>query len=459
MLKTAAMKNLIIAATCALVVSAGCSDAGGGAGPGPDAGADAGPDGGPDAGEGGLAFPLKVAVLSDTHLYAESLGMCGAAAAALESEPGLAEASEAIVTATLDDLAASDADVVLISGDLTWNGEAASHARMAELLAGLEAAGKRVYVAPGNHDIANQYAVSYATAAAGTGVPGVTPEEFAEIYSAFGPDEALSRDAGSLSYAVEPLPGLRFLMLDSCQYAGGYHLEGALSADTLAWAVGQAQDAIAAGAFPVAVMHHGLVEHVDSQDTYFPGFLLNDHEAVATALADAGVGLVFTGHYHTRDVSALETPGGATISDAETGSLTIWPFPYRLATFGADGSVAITAATTDAFDVDTGGATIDAWGQARLDVAFEAYLTSIAGSYGLTADQIAFAMPTMKDAWKAHMLGDEEYTAERQAAVDEIAAQGGTMVLVAGIVEKLYTDAAPADNDLEVDLGSNRRTR
>jgi 3',5'-cyclic AMP phosphodiesterase CpdA len=447
-MKNLTMKNLVIAVVCAIVLLTGCADGGGGAGVGSDAGA----DGGPDAGAGDLAFPLKVAVLSDTHLYAESLGMCDAAASSLETEPGLAGASEAIVAATIEDLAASDADVVLVSGDLTWNGEAASHERMAELLGGLEAAGKRVYVVPGNHDVDNQYAASYATGT-GTAVESVSVDEFAGIYGAFGPDEALSRDTGSLSYVVEPLPGLRFLMLDSCIHAGAYELHGALPADTLAWAVAEAEDAVAAGAFAVAVMHHGLVEHVDSQDTYFAGFLLDDHEAVATALADAGVGLVFTGHYHTRDVSTLETAGGATIADAETGSLTIWPFPYRLVTFGADGSVGIAAATTDAFTVDTGGADIDTWGQARLDVAFEAYLTSIAESYGLTADQIAFAMPTMKDAWKAHLLGDEEYTEARQAAVDEIAAQGGTMVLVAGILAKLYTDAAPADNELVIDLG------
>jgi hypothetical protein len=447
------MKALLTAAACAvsLSLSLGCSDGGGGGAPANDAGPDGGTDAGADGGADPLAFPLTVAVLSDPHLYAESLGMSDPAAESLESEPGLVIASEAILEATLESLVAADVDVALISGDLTSNGEAESHARMAELLAGLEAAGTAVYVVPGNHDVNNQYAVSYETYQ--TSVPGVTPEEFTGIYGAFGPSEAVSLDGGSLSYAAEPLPGLRLIMLDSGLFAGGYHLEGALSDATLAWATDQAAAAISAGSFPVAVMHHGLVEHVDSQDTYFPGFLLNDHEAVATALADAGLRLIFTGHYHTRDVSMLETEAGAAIRDAETGSLSIWPFPYRLVTLHAGGAVEIAPATTDAFDFDTGGQELDAWAQARLDVAFEAYLTAVAESYGLSAGQIAFAMPTMKDAWKAHLLGDEVYTEERQAAVAEIVAQGGMMVVAGSLIAKLYTDLEPADNALELDLG------
>jgi len=441
------MKALLNAAACALSLSLGCSDGGVGGAPANDAGPDAGPDGGADP----LAFPLTVAVLSDPHLYAESLGMSDLAAESLESEPGLVIASEAILEATLESLVAADVDVALISGDLTSNGEAESHARMAALLAGLEAAGTAVYAVPGNHDVNNQYAVSYETYQ--TSVPGVTPEEFAGIYGPFGRSEAVSLDEGSLGYAAEPLPGLRLIMLDSGVFAGGYHLEGALSDATLAWATDQAAAAISAGSFPVAVMHHGLVEHVDSQDTYFAGFLLNDHEAVATALADAGIRLVFTGHYHTRDVSVLETEAGATIHDAETGSLSVWPFPYRLVTFFEDGAVEIAPATTDAFDFDPGDQELDAWAQERLDVAFEAYLTAIAESYGLTPSQIAFAMPTMKDAWKAHLLGDEVYTEERQAAVAEIVAQGGLMVVAGSLIAKLYTDLEPADNALEIDLG------
>ena len=163
--------------------------------------------------------------------------------------------------------------------------------------------------------------------------------------------------------------------------------------------------------------------------------------------------LVFTGHYHTTDVSMQET-GDATIYDAETSCLSIWPFSYRLVTFHEDGKVEMTTATTSEFDFDTGGQDLDTWAQEQLDIAFEAYLTDMAQSFGLSASQAAFAMPAMKDAWKAHMLGDEEYTTEAQQAVSEINSQGGVMILVGGLIAKLYNDADPADKELTIDLAN-----
>jgi len=443
------MSRIWMIFAAALVAAAGCDDGGADGEPVEDAGTDGG-------GDDGLSFPLKIAVLSDTHLYAESLGMSIAASEALETEPGLAEASDAIVEATVEDLAVSDVDLVLVSGDLTSNGAAESHERIAALLGGLEDAGIQVLVVPGNHDVNNQYAVSYADFQ--DPVPDLTPEEFDDLYADLGPADALSEDPSSMSYSVEPIAGIRLLMIDSCLYTAGYHLEGALSDDTLAWATDQAVAAVSEGSFPIAVLHHGLVEHVDSQDTYFAGFLLNDHEAVATALADSGVTLAFTGHYHTRDTSMLETGAGNTLYDTETGSLTIWPFPYRLLTIEENGAVAMTAATTEEFDFDTGGQDIDTWAQERLDTAHEAYLTSVASGYGLTGPQIAAAMPTMKEAWKAHLLGDEEYTEERQAAVADISSQGGVMFLVGGMIAKMFQDAAPADNELTIDLTDGSHT-
>ncbi len=254
-----------------------------------------------------------------------------------------------------------------------------------------------------------------------------------------------------MSYVVEPLPGLRFLMLDSCLYASGYHLNGAFAPDSVTWITDQAVDAIGAEAIPIGVMHHGLVEHVDSQDTYFSGFLLDEHEEVAQNLAGSGVPLVFTGHYHTMDISKIEFEG-STLFDAETSSLATWPIPYRIATFQEDGTVEFTSHRTQEIDYDPGDQDFDTYAQEMLDIAFEAYLTSVAQGYGLTATQIASAMPTMKDAWMTHMLGDEEYTTEKQQMVSEITTQGGVMILVGGMLTKLYQDADPPDNAVTLNL-------
>jgi 3',5'-cyclic AMP phosphodiesterase CpdA len=49
-------------------------------------------------------------------------------------------------------------DVLIISGDLTNNGEKQSHLDLAKKLKTIEESGTPVYVIPGNHDISNPYA-------------------------------------------------------------------------------------------------------------------------------------------------------------------------------------------------------------------------------------------------------------------------------------------------------------
>ncbi|MFQ8842968.1 MAG: metallophosphoesterase family protein [Clostridium fessum] len=57
--------------------------------------------------------------------------------------------------AFLDDMKEEDPDLLILSGDLTLDGEKASHEELAELLEGLSEAGIEVAVIPGNHDINN----------------------------------------------------------------------------------------------------------------------------------------------------------------------------------------------------------------------------------------------------------------------------------------------------------------
>ena len=85
---------------------------------------------------------------------------------------------------------------MIISGDLTLEGEKLSHEAFAQKLGKLEDHGIPVYVIPGNHDINNPKAASYKGAEV---IPATrtTPEEFATIYRDFGYDEAISRDPAS----------------------------------------------------------------------------------------------------------------------------------------------------------------------------------------------------------------------------------------------------------------------
>ncbi|TDT52075.1 metallophosphoesterase family protein [Fonticella tunisiensis] len=130
-------------------------------------------------------------------------------------------------------------DILIISGDLTNNGERKNHLELAEKLKNIEKSGISVFVIPGNHDIlnpwgrsfkgSNQYKEDY-----------INDKDFSKIYGAFGYNEALSRDMNSLSYLADPSKDIWLLMLDTCKYENNEILgfpqpDGELKPGTLEW--------------------------------------------------------------------------------------------------------------------------------------------------------------------------------------------------------------------------------
>lgn len=117
----------------------------------------------------------------------------------------------------LDSIRAMDPTFVLITGDLTKDGEKASHEDLADSLQTLIDRGIQVVVLPGNHDVGMQGTVAYPSSGTAA-TPWVSASEFASIYARCGYAQALSRDPGSLSYLVQVAPGIRVLALDGCFY-------------------------------------------------------------------------------------------------------------------------------------------------------------------------------------------------------------------------------------------------
>ena len=104
-------------------------------------------------------------------------------------------------------------EALILTGDLTFNGELLSHAALAEKLRAVEAAGVPVYVLPGNHDLDNPNAAAFSGESYRL-VPSASAEDFRRIYADFGFDEALGLDGDSLSYSARLNDGTRLLMLD-----------------------------------------------------------------------------------------------------------------------------------------------------------------------------------------------------------------------------------------------------
>ncbi|EUJ33915.1 hypothetical protein MFLO_01805 [Listeria floridensis FSL S10-1187] len=210
---------------------------------------------------------LRIAVATDTHYLASELTDGGAAFkkyVANGDGKALAE-SDAIVDAFLDGVRAEKADMLILSGDLTNNGERKSHEKLAKKLEQLEKTGTNVYVIPGNHDINNPWARSF-RGEEQLKTDSITPDDFRSIYQSFGFNEAVSKDKFSLSYLAKASQDVWLLMLDTSHYNSNYQLgapetEGGLTSGTLDWIKECSKLAQKNGARILPVMHHNLVTH------------------------------------------------------------------------------------------------------------------------------------------------------------------------------------------------------
>jgi 3',5'-cyclic AMP phosphodiesterase CpdA len=403
----------------------------------------------------------RLLVISDPHYFAPSLGTSGPAFETyLAHDRKLIAESDAIMRALVDLVAAEDPQFVLISVDLTKDGELLSHESAAAYLREIRAKGPRVLVVPGNHDIENGGASSYAGDTT-TPVDTIAAADFAKIYDEFGYQDALARDPGSLSYVAELVPGLWLLALDSCIYGdtrGSSETGGAISEATRAWIAARLDEAKRQGIRVVGMMHHGLLEHFTQQALIFPEFLVNDRDAVAGLLSEGGVGAVFTGHFHANDITK-GTPAGQTraIYDIETGSAVTYPCPYRIVDLASD-VLTITTKHVTTVDYDLGGAQdFQTHAHDSLRLGLESLIANLiqAPPYSLPADEAATLAPWLGDGLVAHYAGDEVMPADALAESQALLANPGFVEQLAGVMLlSIWTDLAPLDNQVTIDLAT-----
>ncbi|MBM6613579.1 metallophosphoesterase [Desemzia sp. RIT804] len=194
--------------------------------------------------------------------------------------------------------------LLLVSGDLTLNGEKQSAVELADYFQQIEERGTQVYVIPGNHDISNGWARKF-VGDEQEKTKQILPEDFQTIFSDMGYKEAYTLDEHSLSYAVKPYTNLTLLMLDTNVYTqtegkGAPPSNGRLKKETLAWIESVFEDAKKTGAIVLPVLHHNLLEHNDFMTN---GFTLDNEKEVKALFLKYTIPVVFTGHTHVQDIA------------------------------------------------------------------------------------------------------------------------------------------------------------
>lgn len=278
----------------------------------------------------GEVVPLvqqKIVLATDLHYLAEKLSGNRGQSFMLTVESGdgsVLQYGPEILDAFIDDMIKERPDLIILSGDLTLNGERKSHVELAQKLERLLLEDIPVIVLPGNHDINNPEAARFTS----DGIekePSVTAEEFADIYADYGYGEAYDRDQNSLSYIYELDDYYRIMMLDTCQYDPVSLIGGMIKRETYDWIDEQLEYAWEEGAQFITVSHHNLLDQSGVSRDFYDNCTIEHNEELLQRLSDGQVRLHLSGHLHLQH--HMQDPD-TEICEIVTGSLIMTPCHY-----------------------------------------------------------------------------------------------------------------------------------
>ena len=238
---------------------------------------------------------------------------------------------ERIVDAFITQALTSQPDVVVLSGDLTLNGEKLSHEHLSEKLDQLQAAGIVVFVTPGNHDL-NNYHASRFTKEAVYRVEKTTPDAFRQMYQSDS-SHIVSMDDASLSYVAAMREDAWLVMLDTVKYENNSEQSpsepsGRVRLETELWLEDVLRSADEQGVQPIVVSHHNLLEHHPHMNR---NFTIEHPRRIKEMFQTFGVRTHFSGHIHVQH-TAVE----GELYDVATGALSVYPHLYGAVTLGKD---------------------------------------------------------------------------------------------------------------------------
>ena len=308
--------------------------------------------------------PLKFYLVTDTHYFKNSLGAYGEEYERfMDDEQKCFAETQAINEAVFDWLAdAQDADIVLIAGDLSFNGEKESNIAFSQLLHDFkEKSGKRVYVVTAGHDFNEK---PFCFTENGRGTPeGTKFSELYGFYKDFGYTDAIEFNEKHLSYVAELSEDVRLLVICN-DIDGQKHIT--YDDELLGWIEAQAKKAQADGKMMIAMEHYPVLAGQPLL-AIVRDARQDEADKLIETLADNGVHLIFTGHMHNQSINVVETAKGNKFYDVCTGSAIGCPAFMRLVTIQDENTVDIKSIPVPDFEWDKKGMSGEEYLQAQFD--------------------------------------------------------------------------------------------
>ena len=251
-------------------------------------------------------------VISDTHLIADSLHDHGQAFSQMQktSQGKDLYYQETALSAFVRMAQKKKPAAIIVTGDVTFNGERVSAEKFAEIFKPLEET--QLLVLPGNHDIYDGWAREFRGKKqyyAGQISPRMWRNIFKTSYK-----NAVSVDDESLAYSVQLNPDYLLILSDSNDYGKeeattAPATAGFLGREQRRWIKAQLQYASENNLQVIFCMHHNLYAHNPAVNK---GYVVDDYRELRKLLAQYNVKLVFSGHIHAQNIMLPQDPCPAT---------------------------------------------------------------------------------------------------------------------------------------------------
>lgn len=229
--------------------------------------------------------------------------------------------SSLIADSFISDMLSLKPDVVVLTGDLTLNGEIESNEELKEKLKKLKDEGITVLVISGNHDV-NQKAYRY-TDSSVEEIKSLTSQEFENLWWDYGYGDAIEKDDWSNSYIYEASPKLWLLCIDS-----NTGIKGTIRGVTLTWIEKKLKEANDKGIEVISFTHQNLFVH---NPNYTWGYQLDNANKLIELYKKYNVKLNLSGHLHIQSIKEEDN-----ITDIAVSSLINTPNQYGIVKVNGD---------------------------------------------------------------------------------------------------------------------------
>ena len=255
---------------------------------------------------------LNIMIATDLHYLSKSINDGGEAFEnVMEKGDGKGMTYiEEIVDAFCNEVKKRRPDLVLLLGDLTFNGERVSHLELSQKLNSIVKEGIPIYLIPGNHDIDYERSFGFRGNEIYK-VDSVCAKDFREIYADCGYKNYEYYDEYSGSYISKLRDDLYLLMLDTNSYHSNY-----LCKESLLWLDKVLFRLSKADAQILAVSHQNLLEQ---NYMFTEGFMIKNAEEIEALYAKYNVKLNLSGHMHIQHIEKN------LITEIVTSSLAVSP--------------------------------------------------------------------------------------------------------------------------------------